>query len=93
MDEKILYEARKLIAGFIVARRRELGITQEQLAEKCGVGIATIKRLELGKFWLNLKQLLIICHSLDLFFFVGEKESDEDYSKVMRERWGKITNN
>ena len=93
MNDKDYTEARKWIAGFIANRRKELGFTQEELAEKTGLGIATIKRFEDGKFWINLKTLLFICHELKLFFFLEEKDSEKELTKLMRERWGKISKN
>ena len=93
MNEKVLLEARKLIAGFIADRRIELKMTQEELAEKTGLGIATIKRFEAGKFWINLQTLLVICNSLDMYFFLGEKESEKELTKVMYDRWGKVNKN
>lgn len=36
----------------IKQRRAELGITQEELAKQCGVGVATIRRIESG--WRNI---------------------------------------
>ena len=38
MNEKVLLEARALISGFLQNRRKELGMTQEQLAELSGNG-------------------------------------------------------
>lgn len=64
MNEQVLQEARQLISGFLLNRRKELGITQDELAELSGMGVATIRRFESGKFWLNLKQYLILCHYL-----------------------------
>lgn len=87
MNENVLLEARGLISGFLKNRREELGMSQAALAELSGMGVATIKRFESGKFWLNLKQLLILCHHLDCFFFIEEKEADTDSAKAMRERW------
>lgn len=57
---------REQLAIEISKRRKELKITQEQLAEQTGLGIATIKRAELGKFWLNTKILFLIFENLDL---------------------------
>jgi transcriptional regulator with XRE-family HTH domain len=68
MNEQVLIEARKMYAGFLANRRKELGITQEQLAAASGMGIATIRRFEGGKFWINLKQYLIFCHCLKCEF-------------------------
>lgn len=87
MNEKVLLEARNLISGFLKNRRQELEITQDQLAELSGMGIATIKRFESGKFWLNLKQYLILCHHLKCYPFLAEIEGRESFSKMMRERW------
>jgi transcriptional regulator with XRE-family HTH domain len=93
MNEKVLLEARKMIAGFIKNRRNELEITQQELADKCGVGVNTIRRMEDARFWPNLKQMLTICNALDLFFFVEEKESTKPLATSMRERWGKVSPN
>jgi transcriptional regulator with XRE-family HTH domain len=87
MNEKLLLEARKLISGFLKSRREELGITQQQLADLSGMGIATIKRFESGRFWLNLKQYLILCHPLKCYPFLAEMDSKNEFAKLMRERW------
>lgn len=81
-------EARELIAGFLRNRRVELGMTQEELAEKTGLHVHTIKRIEAAKFWLKLDTLLVVCHHLNLFFFVEEKDANTPTAKLMRERWG-----
>ncbi len=66
MTEKQLNEARQKIAEKIQARRNELGISQAALAEQTGMGIATIKRFESGKFWLNMKQYVLLREVLQL---------------------------
>ncbi len=76
MNNILLNQARELIAGFLVNRRKELGMTQQDLADATGLGIQTIKRMEDAKFWPNLKQFLIVCHALNAYFFVEEKEGN-----------------
>lgn len=93
MNEDILNEARTMIAGFIANRRKELGITQLELANRSGMGEATIQRIESGKFWINLKQFLILCHHLDCYFFLSEKDAKDSLTTTMRERWGNKTKN
>lgn len=66
MDEQKLNESRQSIAAFIQNRRNELGISQAALAEITGMGIATIKRFESGKFWLNMKQYVLLRNALQL---------------------------
>lgn len=87
MNEKVLIEARAMISGFLQNRRKELGITQDELAQLSGMGVATIKRFESGKFWLNLKQYLILCHHLKCYPFLAEYEGKNEFSTLMRERW------
>ena len=67
MNEKVLNEARKIIAGFLKQRREELGYTQDHLAELTGLGRRTIIRAEQATFWLGMKQYLLICEALHLF--------------------------
>lgn len=66
MNEEILIEARKQIAGFLKQRREELGISQDKLAGLTGLNRSTIKRIEGAKFWPGMKQYLTICLALQL---------------------------
>jgi len=90
MNENVLLEARQLISGFLKNRRVELEMTQDQLAVLSGMGIATIKRFESGKFWLNLKQYLILCHHLKCYPFLAESDSEYPLAKDMREAMTKV---
>jgi len=91
--EEVVIEARRILASVFTERRRELGLTQEQLAEKTGLAANTIRRLEAAKFDPKLSTLLTLSQSLNLFFFWEEKEGDTPLAKLMRERWGKQENN
>jgi len=90
MKEEVLYEARNKIAGFLLARRKELGMTQDELAEKAGLGVATIRRIESARFWMNVQQLLMLCHALDCFFFMEAKNADTAHAEKMREAMEQI---
>lgn len=87
LDENTVKEFGKVIGKTIEARRKELKITQEQLAEMIGVHFTTINRLENAKFSPRLELFARVCHALDLFFFVEEKDSKEKLSQLMRDRW------
>lgn len=87
MSDERLDEARKLIGRHFAERRKDLGLTQDQAAERAGVSVSTIKRFELGYFWIALKQLLRLCEAYELYFFVEDKEADTPLAKAMRERW------
>lgn len=86
-NEKVLLEARKIIAGFLRNRRLELGMSQQELADKCGMARETISRMEAGLFWLGMKQYLLICEALCVFPAVAEMESDTPIAEALRENW------
>ena len=87
MNESVLNEARNLIAGFLKNRRLELGLSQYDLAERTGLARKTIIAMEQGKFWLSMKQYLIICEALHLFPAIAEMESNTDIAKALRQNW------
>lgn len=87
MNEKVLNEARNIIAGFLKNRRIELGMTQEELADKTGMARATINRMEQGLFWLGMKQYLLICEALHLFPAIAEMEADDPIAEALRKNW------
>jgi len=86
-DEKILLTARELLAGYFRERRLELGLSQAEVAERCGWKQPTVARIESGKFFLSTKQLWILCEALNLYFFVEPKESNSDIATLMRNRF------
>jgi transcriptional regulator with XRE-family HTH domain len=87
MNEKVLLQAREIISGFLKARREELQLSQAALAEKTGLGIQTIKRMEDAKFWPGLKQYLIVCEALHLFPAIAELEADDPIAAALRSNW------
>jgi len=87
MNEKVLNEARTIIAGFLKNRRIELGYSQQFLADQCGMSVGTINRMENGHFWLGMKQYLIICHNLHLFPLIAPMEEDSDIAEALRSNW------
>lgn len=58
-NPKVADTARKLIADYIKERRKEVGYTQEQLAEMAGIRKATLVDVEAGKPY-NFNTLLAI---------------------------------
>lgn len=87
MNEKVLHEARNMIAGFLKSRREELGLSQAELAERAGMARATINRMEQGLFWLGMKQYLQICEVLHLFPAIAEMEADDPIAEALRKNW------
>ena len=61
-DEKLLKE----IGARINARRRELELTQEVLAERMEVSVQMISNLELGKKAIRPENLIKVCDALNV---------------------------
>ncbi|WP_375338998.1 helix-turn-helix transcriptional regulator [Ancylothrix sp. D3o] len=52
----------------LAQRREELGITQRQLSERCGISIQTISNIEQGRYSterLEWEQFIKLCSALD----------------------------
>lgn len=59
-------EAMTLIIGKMVERRRELSLSQRDLADLCGLPHSSVARIESGRSSPNLVTLLRIFRELDL---------------------------
>ena len=62
-------------------RRKRLGLTQEELAERLGVGHQALSRIEQGKMAPKMERLPLLAENLqcavaDLFRFEGDESSD-----------------
>jgi transcriptional regulator with XRE-family HTH domain len=60
------------VAFFVRSRRKEKGLTQEQLAKCSGVGLAFLKRLECGDENLHLAKVLLVLRHLNADLFPKE---------------------
>lgn len=61
--------------AFLAARRKELGLTQQELGERLGVTNKTISRWETGAYLPDLDTIPVLCQSLNISvneFFCGE---------------------
>ena len=54
----------KQLAEFVKERRKEVNLTQEEFAERAGVALTVIRKIEQGKTNLNLD---IVNHVLKMF--------------------------
>ena len=51
-----------LLSEFIKTKRKHLGITQEEFAEKAGVALTVIRKIEQGKENLSLSKVNQVLH-------------------------------
>jgi ribosome-binding protein aMBF1 (putative translation factor) len=59
------------IARFVIMRRGELGLTQEQLAQRMGTSHSAISRVESGQHRVSVSTLERLAHALDVRFVMG----------------------
>ncbi len=50
----------KSIAGFVKERRKEARLTQEEFAERAGVALTVIRKIEQGKTNLNMDKVNLV---------------------------------
>lgn len=70
------------LAEFVKTRRKQLGMTQEEFAEKAGVALTVIRKIEQGKENLNLAK---VNHVLNMFGHVLAPTNAKDpnrYSQI-----------
>jgi len=66
MTEAQLNKERTKIAKRLKTARQGLGMSQKEVAEVCGLTVGTINRMENGKFWLVMRQYVLICQCLGI---------------------------
>ncbi len=75
------------IGNKVKKKRREIGISQEELAEKLGVTYQQVQRYENGMNKLNVENIQVIANTLDVpvsfFFDNGRKEINVVSEEVM----------
>ncbi|MBI9067065.1 MAG: helix-turn-helix transcriptional regulator [Salinivirgaceae bacterium] len=67
------------LAEFVKQRRKEVNLTQEQFAERCGVALTVIRKIEQGKTNLNMDKVNLV---LAMF---GHELAPVDSRKLMKE--------
>lgn len=60
-----LEDVRRIVGGLVRARRRTLGLTQGELAERCETDTSQISALETGKRRFSLDWLVVVARALD----------------------------
>lgn len=76
------------IGRFIASCRKELNLTQEQVAEKLGVSNKTVSRWENGNGFPDVSLLQPLCELLNISvneLLVGEKIPEDNYRKKVEE--------
>ncbi len=74
-------ESLKKLAGQNISKlRRKKSLTQEQLAEKTGLGLATIQRYEAGQRWPRAENAMLLAKALGVSenkIFIKDTDSEQ----------------
>ena len=76
IDELLAYTS-----GRIIAMRKESGLSQQTLAERAGLSVDSVGKLERGEQLVSMKSLNKLCQALGIplpVFFGAEAESRQD---------------
>ncbi len=68
------------IGSRILSRRKQLRMTQEELAEKAGITSQTVSSAELGKKALRPENIIRLCSALDIstdYLLLGETNASD----------------
>lgn len=69
----------KSLATFVKTRRKQLGLTQQEFAEKAGVALTVIRKIEQGKENLSLSKVNHVLHMFGhVLVPVNQKECDKE---------------
>lgn len=88
VPERTIIMALEIMGEFMRQRRINLGVSHEQLSMMTGIDLEDLEDFEDGGMALDLADFLQLCAALDLYPFIGEKESDDDLVRAMKGRWG-----
>jgi len=66
------------IARLVITRRAELGLTQQQLAERMGTSHSAISRIESGQHRTSVATLERLAQALEVRFVMGFETGPED---------------
>lgn len=79
-------EARRILLRFVSEQAKAKGITHEQIASKTGFDRSNVGRMLAGRFSPTLDNFLRLAEAVEVYFFLSDKESEEDLVKLMRDR-------
>jgi transcriptional regulator with XRE-family HTH domain len=78
---------KQLTGAFFSGRRQQLGLTQQELADKTGVRKSTIQRIEYGKFVPGGETLLNLVSELGLSLVFRIRSENESFVKLLEKTW------
>ncbi len=84
--------ARQMLCRYIQTLAKEKGISQKEIAEKTGFTESNVSRMLAGKYPPTLDNFIKLAEAVNCYFFILDKEADDDLTEMMRKRW-KVSDN
>lgn len=78
MNNYIYKHIMKQVSEFVKERRKEVNLTQEEFAERAGVALTVVRKIEQGKTNLNMEKVNLI---LKMFGHVLAPVNSKELSK------------
>jgi len=85
-------EARKILLKYLSHLAKEKDISILEISKKTGLNEITIIRLFEGKFNPSLEQFISIADAINCYFFVIDKDADDELVKTMKNRYNQNKN-
>ncbi len=90
INEEKYREASKLLCHYLRKLAVEKKITQEHLAVKTGFSSTNVNRMLSGKHAPTLHNFLKLAEAIDTYFFVIDKNSEDDLVETMKNIWRRV---
>lgn len=87
MKQEKAVQARLMLCDYLRELAKEKGITHKQIAEKTGFMENNVSRMLSGKYAPSLDNFIILCDAINTYFFIIDKDADNDLVEIMRNRW------
>lgn len=91
INEQKFREARKMLMEYLRATALEKGITHAQIAEKTGFSPNNVSRMLMGHYAPSLDNFLRLAEAINIYFFIIDKDEDDELVQIMKNRWGRVS--
>jgi len=93
MKEQKIIEARLMLCRYLRDLAKEKGITNQQIADITGFTQGNVNRMLAGKYPPTLDNFIILCDAINTYFFIIDKNANEEVTNLMRNRWRQASDN
>jgi len=90
MNENKYLQARLTLCLFLKSEAENKGITQQQIADKCGWHQQTVQRMLSGKFSPSLDNFIKLADAIGVNFFMESKDSNTDVNQTFEKAMSDI---